>query len=89
MSNIANLHFTKSNGVIYYRYRLPDGNYESLGKDKKIAELAAAGLNLNRQGAVKTNNLPVGGNSKTIRNLINLYEPVKLRSSKSRATKKE
>lgn len=89
MNTIAHLHFTTSNNTIYYRYRLPSGSYEPLGKDRRLAELAAIGMNARRDNEIKVNNLPVSGNGKTIGDLISLYEEVKLRSTKSKATAKE
>ena len=83
---IANFSGRQAKGTMYYRYRMPDGAYVSLGKDWVAAEIAARVLNQKRDREVKANNLPVGANGRTMRQLIDLYEPVKLRSSKSMAS---
>jgi len=88
--DIPNLHCRKNaKGVAYYRYLMPSGEYESLGKDHEAAVIAATALNDKRESEVKAQGLPVGAGGKTMMQLIELYEPVKLRTTKSAATEKE
>ncbi|MCB1706996.1 MAG: phage integrase Arm DNA-binding domain-containing protein, partial [Halioglobus sp.] len=51
--NIPNLHSRKAKGRIYYRYLMPDGQYESLGADRKYAIDAAIALNERRAASAE------------------------------------
>jgi integrase len=83
VKNIPYLQSTTSRGVTYYRYLLSDGSYEALGKNAEDAERSARALNRLRAAKSVT-----GGIGNTMLDLIDFYEPIKLRSSNSVASRK-
>ncbi len=79
MFDIPNLHSVVSKGITYYRYRLPNGQYQSLGVDAAGAQRMALELNIIR--AEKE------ASRVTMNFVIEEFRPVKLRGSKSDATR--
>ncbi|MCA9326848.1 tyrosine-type recombinase/integrase [Candidatus Saccharibacteria bacterium] len=77
--NIPNLHSRKAKGRIYYRYLMPDGQYESLGADRKYAIDAAIALNERRAASAEMRGAEEAeGSARKMLTLINAYEPVKM-----------
>lgn len=73
-------------GTVYYRYRYPDGTFEALGTDERVAVKVALQLNDEREEVPRT----LGKSSvKTMAYVIDQFLPVKLRLSKSESYRKE
>lgn len=79
MSEIPHLSYTVAKNRKYYRYRLPNGKFESLGTDEAHARSVAVELNVIR--AQKESSRV------TVKSVIAEFRPVKDRSSNSKATR--
>lgn len=79
MSDVPNLSYTISKNRKYYRYRLPDGTFESLGTDPIVARRMAGELNVIRAQKASS--------AITIARVVDEFRPVKNRSSNSKATR--
>lgn len=86
MDNIPFLTSRKGRGgVVYYRYRMPDGTFKALGKDELRAKQLAIALNAKRE----QRELARQAEGRTMAELIEFYEPIKLASTKSDASRTE
>ncbi len=83
------LQYSKARGKTYYRYLLPDGQYSALGTDREEAIQQANALNKIREERRRNRGAVSFARGRKMLSLLDTFEPVKLRSTRSKATTKE
>ncbi len=64
---IPNLHSRQNSaGTIYFRYRLPNGNYHNLGKNRVAAEVAAKAFNERRAAQAQVGGISSNATGKSM-----------------------